>query len=95
MCMHCSNYLTWPRGYKTLFMLNSAEHEICLANKSQILTIANYFLLNTAKHENFSATKYENANNSWHFHIISRESFMLSLVEHEKKFYNLGAWINT
>ena len=23
-----------PRGYKTFFMLNSAEHEICPANKS-------------------------------------------------------------
>ena len=34
-----------PRGYKTFFMLNSAEHEI------------------------FSGNKYENANNSWHFHI--------------------------
>ena len=34
-----------PWGYKTFFMLNSAEHEI------------------------FSANKYENANNSWHFHI--------------------------
>ena len=33
------------RGYKTSFMLNSAEHEIVSANK------------------------YENANNSWHFHI--------------------------
>ena len=33
------------RGYKTFFMLNSAEHEI------------------------FSANKYENANNCWHFHI--------------------------
>ena len=27
---------TWPRGYKTVFMLNSAEHEICPANKYQI-----------------------------------------------------------
>ena len=25
----------WPRGYKTFFMLKSAEHEICPANKSQ------------------------------------------------------------
>ena len=25
-----------PRGYKTFFMLNTAEHEICPANKSQI-----------------------------------------------------------
>ena len=36
---------TWTRGYKTFFMLNSAEPEI------------------------FSTNKYENANNSWHFHI--------------------------
>ena len=38
-------HASWARGYKTFFMLNSAEHEI------------------------FSANKYENANNSWHFHI--------------------------
>ena len=37
--------LIWPQGYKTFFMLNSAEHEV------------------------FSANKYVNANNSWHFHI--------------------------
>ena len=23
----------WPRGYKTVFMLNSTEHEICPAHK--------------------------------------------------------------
>ena len=43
--IECLNELTKSRGYKTFFMLNSAEHEI------------------------FSANKYENANNSWHFHI--------------------------
>ena len=42
---HRMQHLIRPRGYKTFFMLNSAEHEI------------------------FSANKYENANNSWHFHI--------------------------
>ena len=48
----------------------------------KLLTIADFFLLNIAeneifsanKYENanneiFSANKYENANNSWHFHI--------------------------
>ena len=35
----------------------------------KLLTIASYFLVNIAKHENFSANKYENANNCWHFHI--------------------------
>ena len=28
------------------------------------------FVLNSAAHEIFSANKYENANNSWHFHIF-------------------------
>ena len=38
------NYLvTWPRGYKTCFMLNSAEHEICFANKSQITNNGKFF----------------------------------------------------
>ena len=28
-----------------------------------------FFMLNSAEHEIISANKYENANNSWHFHI--------------------------
>ena len=28
-----ANMETWPRGYKTFFILNSAEHEIYPANK--------------------------------------------------------------
>ena len=47
------------RGYTTLFMVNSAEHVICPANNLKLLTIAISFLLNIAKHENFSANKYE------------------------------------
>ena len=35
----------------------------------KLLTIANSFYLYIAEHEIFSANKYENANNSWHFHI--------------------------
>ena len=61
--------LTKLRGYKTFFMLNSAEHEICLLINIKLLTIANSFLRNIAEHENFSANKYENANCCWHFHI--------------------------
>ena len=37
----------WPRGYKTFFMLNSAEHEICTANRSQITNNCKFLL---AKH---------------------------------------------
>ena len=59
-----------PRGYKTVFMLNSAEHEICPANKNlRLRTIANSFSLNIAEYENFSSNKYENANYCWHFRI--------------------------
>ena len=37
-CLSCGVWLkligqTWPRGYKTFFMLNSAEHEIFPAYK--------------------------------------------------------------
>ena len=53
----------------TRFMLNSAEHEICPANKSQITNSCKNVLLNIPEHENFSANKYENANYGWHFHI--------------------------
>ena len=61
------------------FMLNSAQHDIWSASKSQItkLFLAKQSLawkfdilgLNIDEYERFSANKYENANNSWHFHI--------------------------
>ena len=64
-------YQASTQGYKTFFMLYSAEHEICLANKSQITNNCIFFLAkhNSTEHEIFSSNKYENANNCWHFHI--------------------------
>ena len=65
-----SCFFSWtigPEVIKRFYMLNSAEHEFCPANKSQILSTTNSFLLNIAEHDIFSANKYENAN--WHFHI--------------------------
>ena len=38
--------------------------KIALLINLKLQTIANSFLLNIAEHENFSANKYENANNS-------------------------------
>ena len=35
---------TWPRGYKTSFMLNSAEHVICHAYISQITNNCKLFI---------------------------------------------------
>ena len=62
------------------FMLNSAEHEISPANKSQIAN--NSFMLNMAEYENFSAI--------WHFHIYSREkSFIISGLGHTRWIHRL------
>ena len=60
---------TGPRGYKTFFMLNSAEHEICPANKSQITNNYIFFLAKCSL-----ATVGI-------FIFISREIFMLSIKE--------------
>ena len=43
-------------------MLNSAEHEICPANKSQFIYNCKFHLANIDEHEIFSANNYENAN---------------------------------
>ena len=43
----------------------------------ELLTIENSFLLNKAAHENFSANKYENANNCEHFFIYKQRKFCL------------------
>ena len=75
-------------------MLNSAEHEICPANKSQITNICKFFLSKySLKHEKFSANKYENDDYCWHFHIYQQRNFRTRLSWAWKKFYNLRAWI--
>ena len=52
--------VSWPRGYKTFFMLNSIEHDF------------------------FSARKFKDANNCWHFSIYEQEKSILGLSEPEK-----------
>ena len=42
-------------------------------------------MLNSAEHEIFSANKYENANNSWHFHIYQQRNFHAQLCLARKK----------
>ena len=32
-----------------------------------------FFMLNSIEHEIFSTNKYENANNSWHFHLLAEK----------------------
>ena len=45
--------------------------------KSQ--SIANSFLQITGEHENFSASRYENDNYCWHFHIYLQSKFHVQL----------------
>ena len=55
------------------------------------ITCTNSFLLNIAEHEIFYASKYENANYCWHFHIYLQRKFHAPLSWTWNKFYNLGA----
>ena len=52
-----------------IFMFNSADHNFCPANKSQISKMANAFLQKIAEHGFVSANKCENANYSLHLHV--------------------------
>ena len=38
-----------------------------------------FFMLKSGEHVIFSAIKYENAKNMWHFHIYSQRSFHAQL----------------
>ena len=58
----------------------------------KLQTITNSFSLNIAEHEIFSANKYENANNSLHFHIYLQRKFHAQLSWAWENFYNLRAW---
>ena len=41
-------------------------------------------MLSSAEHEIFSANKYENANNIWHFHIYYQRNFHAQLYLERK-----------
>ena len=80
----CVNYSGWvansfagvwsrQRGYKTFFMLNSTEHELCSANKYQITDYFKFLLVKDSwAWYFFCANKYENANSHRHFHIYQQ-----------------------
>ena len=70
---------TRPRGYKTYPMLNSAEHEILLANKQQMTDKQSCFLAQFSENKIFCAFEYENANISWQFHIYQQRKFHAQL----------------
>ena len=75
-----------PWGYKTFFMLNSAEHEIFSANKYENANNSAFSYLLAEESSclaMFSKTEFKIVSN---LRFISRTNFMLSWVEHEKSF---------
>ena len=65
------------RGCKTFSC--SHQHKFVILVNFKLITIANSFLLNIAEHDIFSASKYENANFGWHFHIYKQRKFQAQL----------------
>ena len=80
-----------PEVIKHFSCSTQLSMKVFLLSNLRLLIIANSFLLNIAEHENFSANKLKMPTVVGIFIFISRENFMLSWVEHEKKFYNLRA----
>ena len=51
------------------YVLKASKYKCILRLRSGPKVIKLFFMLNTAKHKIFSPNKFENANNSLHFHI--------------------------
>ena len=63
---------SWPRGYKTFFVLNSAEHEISPANKTQIINnYKSFLLMNTKIYYNSLDRSVSNRRDVWLFFYLS------------------------
>ena len=90
----CTNLkLNRARGYKTFFMLNSAENEICSAYKKIEFRTSNLKLSScTAKMSMkfFLLINIKMPTNVGILIFISRKDFMLNWVEYEKSFITLG-----
>ena len=50
-------------------LVNILRYQKLKCKEHNAKLIQHFFMLNSAEHKIFSANKYENANNSWHFHI--------------------------
>ena len=81
----------WPRGYKTIFMFNSTEHEISLGHKNKNTKNVKLFHAQLSWACSAELSMKEVSKFCQYFKIYKRNRFMLSWVEHEKKCYNLGA----
>ena len=83
--------ITWPRGYKTFFMLNSIGHEILNAHKYKNIKKFSFFQTQISRECYFCPlinVKMPTIVGILTF--MSRKKFMLSRVEHEKSFIISG-----
>ena len=77
-------FTTLPRGYKTIFLHNSTEHEISSAYSTKLLRMIYIFL--TLKHSDDAFILLINIEMPMILGILismSRRSFILSCIEHE------------
>ena len=61
-------------SYKTVFMLNSTEHEILTANKNYIAE-EKHFFFQSHRWCIYQGDKCLKANNCWHFNIYEHNDF--------------------
>ena len=79
MCQNLSGYYCFEKNATSSIFQTGNRVELseraCRFMLNDILVLIwpqgyqTFFMLNSAEHGIFSANKYENANNSWHFHI--------------------------
>ena len=65
---------------------------VCYCPLFNLEVIKLFFMLNSAEHEIFSDNKYENGNNSWHFHIYQQRNFHVKLCLARKNLQLLVIW---
>ena len=83
----------WPRGYKTFFMLNSVENEILNAHKYKKYQEIRLFQAEISLKCYFPPPPLINIKMPTIVGILtfmSRNNFMLSLIEHENSFITSG-----
>ena len=90
-CPYLKDNLSRPQGYKTFFMLNSIEHEILNAHKYKNINKIRLFLgSDKPRMLFFPLINVKMPTIVGILTLMSKKNFMLSWVEHEKRFITSG-----
>ena len=71
--------MPWPRGYKTFFMLNSAQHVILNAHKYKSIEKVSIFQAQISLERYFSCSYMLKCQQLLHFNINEQENFHTQL----------------